>query len=194
MSITSKPKPFLAGVALVHLQQVAGEQGRLLAAGARPDFQQHRGDRRLLVGQHRVGGRLQQLAPLLLQFGQFLAGHVLEVPVRRAVRQDRLVVLDLLADLLELLVGLDEPPQPALLLQQRGHLGRVARHRRVAHLLAERVVALRQFPQPVQQLRFEFVEFFGHGLTSAPMRVESGVPSPVPGQPAIWRPTVTFRA
>ncbi len=131
-----------------------GEQGGLFAAGAGADFEQDGGNRGFLFGEHGVGGGLEQLAALLVELGKFLAGQILQIPVGGGIVDDGLVVVDLLADALELLVGLDEAAQASLLLEQHGHPGGVAGHVGSAHLLAQLIITGCQLGKAVKEFGF----------------------------------------
>ena len=104
---------FDAGVVAVHFEQVAGEQGRLVAAGAGADFH----DDARAVGVLAADGEIQQLAPqrlaLVAQLRQLGLGQLAHLGV---VAVDHLLRFgDLAGDLLELAILLGQLAERAML-------------------------------------------------------------------------------
>ena len=74
-------QPWLAGVALIHAEQIAGEQRRLVAAGAAADFEDDGLFVGLVLGQQQDADGLVELLDFLVELGDFGLGHVAHVLV-----------------------------------------------------------------------------------------------------------------
>ncbi len=121
------------GVVLVHFVQVAGEQGRLVAARAGADFH----DQPRALGVFAADRHLQQLVPQRLalhaQRGQLGFGHFAHLGV---LAFDHLLGFgDLGVEHLEAAVFLGQLGQRAMFARGGGHACRVGQHGRIDQLL-----------------------------------------------------------
>jgi hypothetical protein len=141
-----------AGVALVHLEQLGGEQRRLVAARARADLE----DDVALVGrvlrqQHHLQ-LLLDLRQLVLERVVLDVGELAHLGVGGGVGHHVLEIGELGLHLAQRVHRLDHRPELGILLRQRDDVARV--EARIRHHAAELVVA-----------HHHAVEFFGeaHG-------------------------------
>ena len=95
--ITSTFQPCKRGEALIHPEQVAGEQRGLVAAGAGADFQHHVALVHGVLGQQRDADLLRQFDAARLQRFALGLRHAAHLGVGRGIRHQRLDVGDLLA-------------------------------------------------------------------------------------------------
>src|SRR5690606_4894000 len=97
--------PLGIGEATIHAEEVAGEKGRLLAAGAGPDLED---DVLVVVG---IAGEEENLEFLAesglarLEFGDFGPGHLLDLGI--GIAEQLAVPLEIFADPLVLAISLD---------------------------------------------------------------------------------------
>ena len=123
------------GVVAVHFVQVAGEQGRLVAAGAGADFHDHA----RAVGVLAADRQLQQLAPqrlaLVAQLRQLGLGQLAHLGV---VAVDHLLRFgDLAGDLLELAILLGQLAERAMLAGDGRDARRIRQHLGIDEVLFE---------------------------------------------------------
>ena len=135
------------GVVLVHFVEVAGEQGRLLAAGAGADFQDAAG----AVGVLAADGHVQQVVPerfpLGLQLGQLPFGQLAQLGV---VPLEHLQgVADLGVEALEAAVLGGQLGQRAVLAHHGRQPGRIGQHLRIGELPFEFLEAGEFFVQRI---------------------------------------------
>jgi hypothetical protein len=130
--------PEALGEARVHPEQIGGEQGGLLAAGAGPDLEQ---DVLLVVrilGHEQLFERLLQPLLLARQLPLFLTRHLAHLGVLLHLAR----FVDALADLAVLTQRFDQLTQIRVLLAELLHLLAVRQHSRVREEPGELLVAV----------------------------------------------------
>ena len=85
----------IAGIVRVHAIEVAGEDGRLVAAGAGADFQHHIAVVHGVLGQQRHADLLRQLVDTRLQRLELGFGHAAHFRIGSGVRQQRFGIRNL---------------------------------------------------------------------------------------------------
>ncbi len=114
------------GVMLVHFVQVAGKQGRFVAASAGANLHHHAGALRIFA----ADGHFQQLVPdifaLLSQLGQFGFGHFSQLKI--LALDHRLRLGDLPIERFEAAILLGQAAERAVLARSGGDLSRIAQH------------------------------------------------------------------
>ena len=158
------PPALALGITRIHAEQVAGEDRRLVAAGAGTDFQEHVAPVVGVLGQQHALQAVFQPEQGLLGLGHFLLGHLAHF--RIAVLEQRLGALEVVLGLAELAVGGDDRLDFGVLLGIGAETVLVADHLGIAEQRGELLETVVEDVEFLQQGGF-------HGLLGPSSRAKS---------------------